>query len=63
MQVVTCDAAVDVGVWRPMVLTAVNRSFNQITVTLVPTQQCLHLFIVHCWVIEFAVANGLVAHN
>lgn len=31
-QVVTCDADVAVDVWRPMVLTAVNRSFNQITV-------------------------------
>ena len=31
-QVVTCDADVTVDVWRPMVLTAVNRSFNQITV-------------------------------
>jgi len=30
--VVTCDADVTVDVWRPMVLTAVNRSFNQITV-------------------------------
>lgn len=31
-QVVTTDARVTVDVWRPMVLTAVNRSFNQITV-------------------------------
>ncbi|KAG0565684.1 hypothetical protein KC19_7G007000 [Ceratodon purpureus] len=30
--VVTCDADVTVDVWRSMVLTAVNRSFNQITV-------------------------------
>lgn len=30
--VVTTDARVTVDVWRPMVLTAVNRSFNQITV-------------------------------
>lgn len=32
MQVVTTDARVTADVWRPMVLTAVNRSFNQITV-------------------------------
>ncbi|CAM6125984.1 unnamed protein product [Calypogeia fissa] len=30
--VVTTDARVTADVWRPMVLTAVNRSFNQITV-------------------------------
>lgn len=30
--VVTCDVDVTAEVWRPMVITAVNRSFNQITV-------------------------------
>jgi N-acetylglutamate synthase/N-acetylornithine aminotransferase len=30
--VVTCDANVTVDVWRPLVLQAVKRSFNQITV-------------------------------
>jgi glutamate N-acetyltransferase/amino-acid N-acetyltransferase len=30
--VVTCDANVTVDVWRPFVLKAVKRSFNQITV-------------------------------
>lgn len=28
----TCDVDVTAEVWRPMVITAVNRSFNQITV-------------------------------
>lgn len=32
LAVVTCDAAVSSDVWRPMVSTAVKRSFNQITV-------------------------------
>eukprot|EP00897_Mesotaenium_endlicherianum_P005664 jgi/Mesen1/5125/ME000255S04100 len=32
LAVVTCDAPVTADVWQPMVLTAVKRSFNQITV-------------------------------
>ncbi|KAJ7526439.1 hypothetical protein O6H91_16G006800 [Diphasiastrum complanatum] len=32
LSVVTCDASIEASVWRTMLLTAVNRSFNQITV-------------------------------
>ena len=50
LQVVTTDALVASDVWRKMVQTAVNRSFNQITV---------------CYILAYVLSNltGLAAQT